>query len=146
MATGYGDTGAALIDEVDFVMFTGSTATGKKVMAKAAETLTPVSLELGGKDPMIVCADADLERAANAAVYYSMQNAGQTCISTERVYVEEPVYDEFVNKVVDKVRELRIGRVHRRAAPPRSARSSTRRSRTSSRRTSRTPWTRARGC
>ena len=109
VATGYGDTGAALIDEVDFVMFTGSTATGKKVMAKAAETLTPVSLELGGKDPMIICADADLERAANSAVYYSMQNAGQTCISTERVYVEEPVYDEFVNKVVDKVRELRMG-------------------------------------
>jgi acyl-CoA reductase-like NAD-dependent aldehyde dehydrogenase len=109
VATGYGDTGAALIDEVDFVMFTGSTATGKKVMAKAAETLTPVSLELGGKDPMIVCADADLERAANGAVYYSIQNAGQTCISTERVYVEEPVYDQFVNKVVDRVRELRTG-------------------------------------
>ena len=109
VATGYGDTGAALIDNVDFVMFTGSTATGKKVMAKAAETLTPVSLELGGKDPMIVCSDADIERAANSAVYYSMQNAGQTCISTERVYVEEPVYDEFVNKVVDKVRELRTG-------------------------------------
>ena len=109
VATGYGDTGAALIDQVDFVMFTGSTATGKKVMAKAAETLTPVSLELGGKDPMIVCSDADLERAANAAVYYSMQNAGQTCISTERVYVEEPVYDEFVNKVVDKVGAIRMG-------------------------------------
>jgi acyl-CoA reductase-like NAD-dependent aldehyde dehydrogenase len=109
VATGYGETGAALIDNVDFVMFTGSTATGKKVMAKAAETLTPVSLELGGKDPMIVCADADLERAANAAVYYSMQNAGQTCISTERVYVEEPVYDEFVSKVIDKVRDLRMG-------------------------------------
>jgi acyl-CoA reductase-like NAD-dependent aldehyde dehydrogenase len=109
VATGYGDTGAALIDEVDFVMFTGSTATGRKVMAKAAETLTPVSLELGGKDPMIVCADADLERAANSAVYYSLQNAGQTCISTERVYVEEPIYDEFVNRVVDKVGELRMG-------------------------------------
>jgi acyl-CoA reductase-like NAD-dependent aldehyde dehydrogenase len=109
VATGYGDTGAALIDGVDFVMFTGSTATGKKVMTRAAETLTPVSLELGGKDPMIVCADADLERAANGAVYYSLQNAGQTCISTERVYVEEPIYDQFVNRVVDKVRELRTG-------------------------------------
>src|SRR3954470_11387101 len=73
VATGRGDTGQALIDEVDMVMFTGSTATGRKVMARAAETLTPVSLELGGKDPMIVLADADLERAANAAVYYSMQ-------------------------------------------------------------------------
>ena len=63
------------------IMFTGSTATGKKVMARAAETLTPVSLELGGKDPMIVLADADVERAANTAVYYSMLNGGQTCLS-----------------------------------------------------------------
>ena len=63
VATGRGETGAALVDEVDYVMFTGSVATGKKVMAQAAETLTPVSLELGGKDPMIVLADADLERA-----------------------------------------------------------------------------------
>ena len=91
------------------VMFTGSTATGKKVMARAAETLTPVSLELGGKDPMIVLADADLERAANAAVYYSMQNGGQTCISIERVYVEAPVYDEFVAKVTEKIGALRQG-------------------------------------
>jgi acyl-CoA reductase-like NAD-dependent aldehyde dehydrogenase len=106
---GYGETGAALIDEVDFVMFTGSTATGKKVMERAARTLTPVSLELGGKDPMIVCADADIERAANAAVHYSMQNAGQTCASTERVYVEEPIYDEFVRLVTDKVGGLRQG-------------------------------------
>ena len=109
VAPGYGDTGAALIDEVDFIMFTGSTATGKKVMERAARTLTPVSLELGGKDPMIVCADADLERAANAAVHYSMQNAGQTCISTERVYVEEPIYDEFVELVTDRMRALRQG-------------------------------------
>ncbi|HWC25578.1 MAG TPA: aldehyde dehydrogenase family protein, partial [Solirubrobacteraceae bacterium] len=81
-----------------------------KVMARAAETLTPVALELGGKDPMIVLSDADLERAANLAVYYSMFNAGQTCISIERVYVEEPVYDAFVEKVVDKVGVLRQGR------------------------------------
>ena len=109
VATGLGETGAALIDQVDMVMFTGSTATGKKVMERAARTLTPVSLELGGKDPMIVLADADLERAANAATYYSMQNAGQTCISVERVYVEAPVYDEFVGKVTEKVRALRQG-------------------------------------
>jgi acyl-CoA reductase-like NAD-dependent aldehyde dehydrogenase len=106
---GYGETAQALIDEVDFVMFTGSTATGKKVMERAARTLTPVSLELGGKDPMIVCADADVERAANAAVHYSMQNAGQTCISTERVYVEEPIYDDFVRRVTEKVNGLRQG-------------------------------------
>ena len=112
VAPGYGETGAALIDEVDMVMFTGSTATGRKVMERAARTLTPVSLELGGKDPMIVLADADLERASNAAVHYSMQNAGQTCISVERVYVEEPIYDEFVGRVTQKVRALRQGEPH----------------------------------
>ncbi len=109
VATGRGETGAALVDEVDMIMFTGSTETGRKVMARAAQTLTPVALELGGKDPMIVLSDADLERAANLAVYYSMLNGGQTCISIERVYVEAPVYDEFVQKVVDKVGVLRQG-------------------------------------
>jgi acyl-CoA reductase-like NAD-dependent aldehyde dehydrogenase len=77
------------------------------VMARAADTLTPVSLELGGKDPLIVLADADLERAANHAVYYAMLNTGQTCISVERVYVEAPVHDEFVAKVTEKARALR---------------------------------------
>src|SRR3954465_9588514 len=110
VATGRGETGAALIDEADMVMFTGSTKTGKKVMARAAETLTPVSLELGGKDPMIVLRDADLERAANAAVYNGYANGGQICISVERVYVEEPVYDEFVQKIVEKTGKLRQGR------------------------------------
>src|SRR5205814_7065433 len=109
VATGRGETGQALIDEADMVMFTGSTETGKKVMERAASTLTPVSLELGGKDPMVVLADAELERAANAAVYYSMQNGGQTCISVERVYVEAPVYDDFVARVARKVGELRQG-------------------------------------
>src|SRR4051794_2499370 len=109
VATGDGETGAALIDEVDFLMFTGSTATGKKVMARAAETLTPVGLELGGKDAMVVLRDADLDRAANAAAYYSMSNGGQVCISIERAYVEEPVHDEFVRKVADRVRGLRQG-------------------------------------
>jgi acyl-CoA reductase-like NAD-dependent aldehyde dehydrogenase/choline dehydrogenase-like flavoprotein len=109
VATGRGATGAALVDQVDMIMFTGSVATGKKVMAKAAETLTPVSLELGGKDPMIVLADADLERAANAAVSYGMNNSGQVCISVERIYVEEPVYDDFLQRVTDKVSALRQG-------------------------------------
>jgi acyl-CoA reductase-like NAD-dependent aldehyde dehydrogenase len=108
-AIGGPEAGEALIDAVDMVMFTGSTRTGRRVMERAAKTLTPVSLELGGKDPMIVLADADLERAANAAVYYSMQNGGQTCISIERVYVEAPVYDEFVGKVAAKVGALRQG-------------------------------------
>jgi acyl-CoA reductase-like NAD-dependent aldehyde dehydrogenase len=110
VATGAGATGAALVDAVDMIMFTGSTATGKKVMARAAESLTPVSLELGGKDPMVVLADADVERAANAAVYYAMLNGGQTCVSVERVYVEAPVYDEFVAKVTEKARALRNDR------------------------------------
>jgi acyl-CoA reductase-like NAD-dependent aldehyde dehydrogenase len=110
VATGRGATGAALIEEVDMIMFTGSTRTGRKVAQEAAARLIPCSLELGGKDPMIVLADADLERAANVATYYSMQNSGQTCISIERAYVEAPVYDEFVAKVTDKVRALRQGR------------------------------------
>ena len=110
IATGRGQTGAALVENADMIMFTGSTRTGRKVAVGAAERLIPVSLELGGKDPMIVLADADLERAANFAAYYSMQNAGQTCISIERVYVEEPVYDEFVAKVTEKVRALRVGK------------------------------------
>jgi acyl-CoA reductase-like NAD-dependent aldehyde dehydrogenase len=90
-------------------MFTGSTETGKSVMKAAADALIPCYLELGGKDPMIVCADANVDRAANAAAYYSMNNAGQVCISVERVYVEEPVYDEFVQKVAENVRKLRQG-------------------------------------
>jgi acyl-CoA reductase-like NAD-dependent aldehyde dehydrogenase len=95
VVVGRGPIGEPLIDLVDFIMFTGSTETGRKVMERAAKTLTPMSLELGGKDPMIVLADADLERAANAALFWSMQITGQTCISVERVYVEEPIYDQF---------------------------------------------------
>ncbi|MGI8507048.1 MAG: aldehyde dehydrogenase family protein [Solirubrobacteraceae bacterium] len=109
VATGDGSTGAALIAQVDCVMFTGSSATGQAVMRAAADALVPCYLELGGKDPMIVCADANLERAANAAAFYSMNNGGQVCISVERCYVEEPVYDEFVQKVTDNVRGLRQG-------------------------------------
>src|SRR5256714_2807785 len=109
-AAGTRGTGAALVDEADMIMFTGSTRTGKKIMARAAETLTPVSLELGGKDPMIVLRGADLERAANTAALSGVANGGQICQSIERVYVEEPVYDEFVSKVVEKTRALRQGK------------------------------------
>src|SRR6201995_3487065 len=109
VATGDGSTGAALIDQVDCVMFTGSTRTGRAVMKSAADRLIPCYLELGGKDPMIVGADANLDRAANAAAYYSMNNGGQVCISVERCYVEAPIYDEFVAKVTDNVRGLRQG-------------------------------------
>ena len=109
LATGDGATGAALVDCADMIMFTGSTRTGRKVAARCGERLIPCSLELGGKDPMIVLADADLERAANVAVEWGMRNSGQICMSVERVYVEEPVYEEFVEKVTAKVRALRQG-------------------------------------
>jgi acyl-CoA reductase-like NAD-dependent aldehyde dehydrogenase len=109
VATGDGATGAALIGQVDCVMFTGSSRTGQAVMRAAADALVPCYLELGGKDPMIVCADADVERAANAAAFYSMNNGGQVCISVERCYVEAPVYDEFIARVTDNVRALRQG-------------------------------------
>jgi acyl-CoA reductase-like NAD-dependent aldehyde dehydrogenase len=106
---GVGELGGALVDEVDFIQFTGSDRTGRKVMARAAETLTPVSLELGGKDPMIVLSDADLDRAANAAAWGGMMNSGQICLSVERIYVEEPAYDEFVSKLTAEVGRLRQG-------------------------------------
>jgi acyl-CoA reductase-like NAD-dependent aldehyde dehydrogenase len=109
VATGAGPTGQALVDHVDMIQFTGSTATGREVAVRAAQRLIPASLELGGKDPMLVLADADLERAANAAVYYATQNAGQTCISVERVYVEDAIYDDFALRVSAKARALRQG-------------------------------------
>ncbi|HWE60020.1 MAG TPA: aldehyde dehydrogenase family protein [Solirubrobacteraceae bacterium] len=109
VVTGDGATGAALVETVDCIMFTGSTRTGRLVARAAAESLIPCHLELGGKDPMIVCADADVEKAATAAVYYSMNNSGQVCISVERVYVEEPIYDDFVRRVTEKVSKLRQG-------------------------------------
>lgn len=106
---GIGETGEALVDAVDFVQFTGSDRTGRKVMARAAETLTPISLELGGKDPMIVLSDANLDRAANAAAWGGMMNSGQICMSVERIYVEEPVYDQFLVKLTAEVGKLRQG-------------------------------------
>ena len=109
VVNGMGETGGALVDEVDYMHFTGSARTGRVVMKRAADTLTPVSLELGGKDPAIVLADADIERAVNATTYGGFVNTGQVCMSIERVYVEEPIYDEFVAKLATKVGELRQG-------------------------------------
>jgi acyl-CoA reductase-like NAD-dependent aldehyde dehydrogenase len=109
VAPGGGDAGAALVDLVDFVMFTGSAASGRKVAERAAQTLTPVALELGGKDAMIVLAGANLARATNVAAYYGMLNAGQTCVSIERVYVEAPAYEAFLELLTDKVAALRCG-------------------------------------
>jgi len=109
LAQGAREVSEAVIDVADYIQFTGSTATGRKVMERAARRLTPVSLELGGKDPMIVCEDADIALAANAAVWGGLFNAGQMCVSVERVYVLEAVYDQFVAAVVRAVEALDVG-------------------------------------
>mmetsp|Transcript_19182 Transcript_19182/g.40377 ORF Transcript_19182/g.40377 Transcript_19182/m.40377 type:complete len:466 (+) Transcript_19182:389-1786(+) len=97
LAQGSGSVGAALVAHpgIDLVAMTGSSATGKKILESAAPLLKRVILEMGGKDPMIVCADADLEKAAKDAVFYSLSNTGQVCCSIERIYVADSVYDEF---------------------------------------------------
>lgn len=110
VVTGDGATGAALVAaDIDKISFTGSTATGRKVMAAAARHPIPVVMELGGKDPAIVLADADLERAARGVAYGGFFNAGQTCISVERVLVERPVYDRFLELLAAEARSLRVG-------------------------------------
>ena len=108
---GDGRTGGALIAAgVDKIFFTGSVGTGRAVMRAAAESLTPVVLELGGKDPMIVLDDADVDLAARGAVWGAFANAGQVCASVERAYVHESVADDFVDRVVAQARELTVGR------------------------------------
>ncbi|TCP54310.1 acyl-CoA reductase-like NAD-dependent aldehyde dehydrogenase [Tamaricihabitans halophyticus] len=110
LITGFGATGAALCRSgVDKIAFTGSAPTGRKIMSACAETLTPVLLECGGKDALLVDADADLDAAADAAVWGGMANAGQTCIGVERVYVHERVHDEFVAKVTGLAGKIRAG-------------------------------------
>jgi acyl-CoA reductase-like NAD-dependent aldehyde dehydrogenase len=110
VVTGFGETGAALCRAgVDKLAFTGSAATAKKVMATCAETLTPVVLECGGKDALLVDADADLDAAADAAVWGGMTNTGQTCVGVERVYVVNDVAAEFTKRVVTQARRLRSG-------------------------------------
>ncbi|HEX7671448.1 MAG TPA: aldehyde dehydrogenase family protein [Polyangiaceae bacterium] len=108
---GDGETGAALVEaRIDKIAFTGSVRTGRKIGEACGRKLIPCTLELGGKDPMIVCNDADLERAAKGCVFGAFMNAGQFCCSTERVYVVEEVADEFTRRVLDCVRALRQGR------------------------------------
>lgn len=110
IVTGDGSTGAALVDAgVDKIMFTGSVATGKRVAETAARHLTPVVLELGGKDPMVVLDDANLANAARAAVWGGFCNAGQACASIERLYVQESVAKEFTELVVKETRKLKLG-------------------------------------
>lgn len=110
VVTGAGATGQALVDAADFVMFTGSTKTGRAVAARAGERLVPCSLELGGKDALIVLADASLERAVNVTLHGALCNGGQMCTSVERVYVEEPVYDAFVTRLRQRFEEVTSGR------------------------------------
>ncbi|HET7735365.1 MAG TPA: aldehyde dehydrogenase family protein [Nocardioidaceae bacterium] len=106
---GGGDTGAAVVDAADFVQFTGSTVTGRAVAIRCAEQLKPLSLELGGKDPAIVLEDADLARAVEGVAWGGLFNAGQVCISVERVYVVAGVYDEFVSRLAQRVQALTQG-------------------------------------
>ncbi|MEV0129751.1 aldehyde dehydrogenase family protein [Dactylosporangium sp. NPDC050688] len=108
--TGGGEAGAALCRAgVDKIAFTGSTATGRKVMAACAETLTPVVVEAGGKDALIVAADADLDAAARAAAFGSFGNAGQTCAGVERVYVEQAAYEPFLERLAELARATTPG-------------------------------------
>jgi succinate-semialdehyde dehydrogenase/glutarate-semialdehyde dehydrogenase len=109
VVTGLADVGAALVNgAVDKIIFIGSTEVGKKIYQAAAKNLVPVSLELGGSDPMIVLQDANLERATNAAVWGAYSNAGQACLSVERLYVHESIETKFVEMLVQKVKALRL--------------------------------------
>jgi acyl-CoA reductase-like NAD-dependent aldehyde dehydrogenase len=110
VVTGEGrELGPALVDRVDFVMFTGSTRTGKLVARQAAERLVGASLELGGKNPMVVLEDASLERAVDGAVRGAFVGAGQVCVSTERIYVHASLYDRFAVRLAERARALRLG-------------------------------------
>jgi acyl-CoA reductase-like NAD-dependent aldehyde dehydrogenase len=108
--TGFGDTGAALCRSgVDKLAFTGSVPTGRRVMQACAENLTPVLLELGGKDATVIAEDADLDDAARSVVWGALWNAGQACVGVERVYVVQAVRDEFLAKVKERASQIRVG-------------------------------------
>lgn len=110
IVTGDGTTGAALVEAPpDKIMFTGSVGTGKKIAAAAADNLTSTVLELGGKDPMIVFADANLDLAAGGAVWGAFCNAGQSCSSVERLYVHSSVADELTRKIIERTNQLKQG-------------------------------------
>jgi acyl-CoA reductase-like NAD-dependent aldehyde dehydrogenase len=110
VVVGDGATGAALAHSaIDKLIFTGSVATGKRIAVAAAERLLPVVLELGGKDPMLVLDDADVDVASSAAVWGAFVNAGQTCLSVERCYVHRSLYETFLNACAEKAKKLRVG-------------------------------------
>jgi succinate-semialdehyde dehydrogenase/glutarate-semialdehyde dehydrogenase len=104
-----GSIGDPLLAHADYLMFTGSTATGRRMAATAGERLIGASLELGGKNPMIVLPDADIERAVTGAITACFPSAGQLCVSIERLYVADEVYDEFITRFARRTRRLRIG-------------------------------------
>ena len=107
---GEGETGSALVkSEIDKLIFTGSVATGRRIAQIAAERLLPVVLELGGKDPMLVLEDADIDVASSGAVWGAFVNAGQTCLSVERCYVHQSLYPAFLETCSEKARKLRVG-------------------------------------
>jgi acyl-CoA reductase-like NAD-dependent aldehyde dehydrogenase len=106
---GRAEAGQALVDRADMIFFTGSQATGRRIAARAGERLIPVVCELGGKSPMLVLADADLPRAAHAAVWSAFTHSGQACIRTERVLVEEPVAERFLALAAEEIAKLRQG-------------------------------------
>src|SRR2546429_2987345 len=110
VVVGDGATGAALLNsEIDKLIFTGSVATGKRIAQTAAARLLPVVLELGGKDPMLVLDDADVEVASSGAVWGAFVNAGQACLSVERCYVHRSLYEPFFQACVSKTKRLRVG-------------------------------------
>jgi acyl-CoA reductase-like NAD-dependent aldehyde dehydrogenase len=110
VVNGAGAVGAALVaSSIDKLLFTGSVATGKRIASAAAERLLPVVLELGGKDPMLVLNDADIDVASSAAVWGAFVNAGQACLSVERCYVHRSLYERFVSACAEKAKKLRVG-------------------------------------
>ncbi len=110
VVVGEGPTGAALLrSPIDKLVFTGSVTTGKRIAAAAAERLLPVVLELGGKDPMLVLDDADVDVASSAAVWGAFVNAGQACLSVERCYVHRSLYESFAKACAEKTKQLRVG-------------------------------------
>ncbi len=111
VATGDGRTGSALVESLntDMICFTGSTATGRKIAEICGRMLKPVILELGGKDPMVIFEDANLNRAAKAALWGGISNSGQTCIAVERVIIHESVYDVFIEKLKENIQYIKQG-------------------------------------
>ena len=110
---GGGNVGSAIVEskDIDIICFTGSTAIGKIIAAQCAKTLKPHLLELGGKDPMVVLKDANLNRSVESALFGGLSNSGQTCISTEEVFIERPIYEKFVKKISNRIKDIKSGGV-----------------------------------